>query len=403
MQTENNDNSNFIVSLEELGLSKYEAGAYLTMIGKGSLAASEIAYYANLPRTKVYPTLKKLEKKRLSVISQRKPLICSAIPPEEAFSEIVKLHEKRLKNMKKIIYKLQKVNEEGQRIKGSEERRYFILDPNSALAKVKDLISNSRFSIDAILDVWGIRLMSQCRLSLIKAITNGVKIRLIISNQCIGNEHLLSLPEDIGLKIGDIFSNTITIDSNNIISINSSNGKAVVFTSMDILGLLQIRNFEEVWNKSVEIKQHLIYTDPNIVLKAVRLINIIENGLSMNNSLPIDFDNPDSIESVSILMKATEKSGMKIYDANVNEIFKIINSALSMGHLGSIKYDKGNNIISVQSKINNKSLFPWAIFVASYFKQNDNDSKIIRNLIPNSNAEIIQIKLSKPIFLDQIE
>jgi HTH-type transcriptional regulator, sugar sensing transcriptional regulator len=403
MQTENNNNSNFIVSLEELGLSKYEAGAYLTMIGKGSLAASEIAYYANLPRTKVYPTLKKLEKKRLSVISQRKPLICSAISPEEAFSEIVKLHEKRLKNMKKIIYKLQKVNEEGQRIKGSEERRYFILDPNSALAKVKDLISNSRFSIDAILDVWGIRLMSQCRLSLIKAITNGVKIRLIISNQCIGNEHLLSLPEDIGLKIGDIFSNTITIDSNNIISINSSNGKAVVFTSMDILGLLQIRNFEEVWNKSVEIKQHLIYTDPNIVLKAVRLINIIENGLSMNNSLPIDFDNPDSIESISILMKATEKSGMKIYDANVNEIFKIINSALSMGHLGSIKYDKGNNIISVQSKVNNKSLFPWAIFVASYFKQNDNDSKIIRNLIPNSNAEIIQIKLSKPIFLDQIE
>src|SRR5918912_1253347 len=106
MQTENNDNNNFIVSLEELGLSKYEAGAYLTMIGKGSLAASEIA----------------------------------------------KLHEKRLKNMKKIIYKLQKVNEEGQRIKGSEERRYFILDPNSALAKVEDLISNSRFSIDAILD-----------------------------------------------------------------------------------------------------------------------------------------------------------------------------------------------------------------------------------------------------------
>src|SRR3712207_5372027 len=78
-------------SLEEFGLSKYEARAYLTMIGKGSLAVSEIAYYANLPRTKVYQTVKKLEKKKLAVISKHKPLICSAIPPEEAFAEIVNL------------------------------------------------------------------------------------------------------------------------------------------------------------------------------------------------------------------------------------------------------------------------------------------------------------------------
>ena len=55
----NNNSNDLVGSLEEFGLSKYEARAYLTMIGRGSLAASEIAYYANLPRTKVYPTLKK--------------------------------------------------------------------------------------------------------------------------------------------------------------------------------------------------------------------------------------------------------------------------------------------------------------------------------------------------------
>ena len=102
------NSTDLVGNLEEFGLSKYEAKAYLTMIDKGSLAASEIAYYSNLPRTKVYPTLKKLEKKRLSAISQKKPLICSAIPPEEAFGEIVELHERRLKNMKKIVDKLQK-------------------------------------------------------------------------------------------------------------------------------------------------------------------------------------------------------------------------------------------------------------------------------------------------------
>ena len=83
-QTQNND---LVGNLEELGLSKYESSAYLTLIQKGSLAPSEIAYYSNLPRTKVYSVLKKLEKKRLSVISQQKPLIFSPVPPEEAFYE----------------------------------------------------------------------------------------------------------------------------------------------------------------------------------------------------------------------------------------------------------------------------------------------------------------------------
>src|ERR687889_680946 len=131
----NNNNNDLVGSLEEFGLSKYEARAYLTMIGRGSLAASEIAYYANLPRTKVYPTLKKLEKKRLSIISQKKPVISSAIPPNDAFGEIVDLHERRVKNMKKIVDKLQKISEEGYKPRGSEEKRYFLLDPNLALEK----------------------------------------------------------------------------------------------------------------------------------------------------------------------------------------------------------------------------------------------------------------------------
>ena len=57
------ENNNLVGNLEEFGLSQYEARAYLTMIGKGSLSASEIAYYSHLPRTKIYLTLKKLEKK----------------------------------------------------------------------------------------------------------------------------------------------------------------------------------------------------------------------------------------------------------------------------------------------------------------------------------------------------
>ena len=138
----NIESNDLISNLEEFGLSHYEARAYLTMIGKGSLSASEIAYYSHLPRTKIYLTLKKLEKKGLSVISQQKPLICSAINPNEAFEEIVIMQEQKLKNMKRVVEILQKINDESNSLKGLEEKRYFVLDPKSTLQKLSILVEN---------------------------------------------------------------------------------------------------------------------------------------------------------------------------------------------------------------------------------------------------------------------
>ena len=270
------ENNDLVGNLEEFGLSQYEARAYLTMIGKGSLSASEIAYYSHLPRTKIYLTLKKLEKKGLSVISQQKPLICSAINPTEAFEEIVIIQEKRLMNMKKVIDKLQKINDKSNYLKGLEEKRYFILDPKSTLQKLSALIENSRTSIIAILDVWGLRLISQCKSLLIKAIAKGVKIKLLISNQCIDSEDLSFLPNEIIIKVGNVFSNIIILDSGNIINIDGGNGKAALFPSNDILGFSYMKIFEEEWKKAIEIK-NLNKTESVTQLKAVQLIRFIED------------------------------------------------------------------------------------------------------------------------------
>jgi HTH-type transcriptional regulator, sugar sensing transcriptional regulator len=386
------NNTELVISLEEFGLSKYEAKAYLTMIGKGSLSASEIAYYSNLPRTKVYPTLKKLEKKKLSVISQQKPVICSPISPEEAFGEIVELHERRLKNMKKIVEILQRINNEAQSPASSEEKRYFILDPTSALERVANLIASSRSSVNAILDVWGIRLISQCRLSLLRAINSGIKIRLVIANQCIGNESLFSLPEGVNFKVGDISSNMIIIDSNNMISIDGSNGKAAVFMSIDIFGLSQMKIFDEKWNSALDIS-HSITTKPEIMLKAAQLTKTIEDGLY---SYLFAYAINPSVESAGPLIKSMERLGIKISDTDVHTILNIIDIALRMHYSGCLKHDKSNNIIVIQSKIENKHVLPLAVLLTSYFKYIGNESKIMQNF-KQAGAEIIHIKLSKPI------
>ena len=382
-------------SLEEFGLSKYEARAYLTMIGKGSLAVSEIAYYANLPRTKVYQTVKKLEKKKLAVISKQKPLICSAIPPEEAFAEIVNLHDRRVKNMRKIVDSLQKINDESQRPKGSEERRYFILDANSTLERIGSLIADSRSSVTATLDPWGLRLLSQCKASIVRALTAGVRLRIILGSQCIGNENVFQLPDGIELRTAEVASNLIIIDSSYLVLIDSSNGKAAFFASTDSFAMLQAKNFEEAWSSASEMK-YLLDMQPEAAAKAVELIRIVENGLAAK-MLEYAVSRLDmSTELVEVI---DERYGLNISGMSANEIMDLIDSALKISCLGGLKHDRSNNMVSLQSKLDSKQVLPWALVLASYFKSTGNEPRIMQQQQQQQgkSMQLMHLRLSKPL------
>ncbi len=239
-------------SLEEFGLSKYEARAYITLVGRGSLSASEVAYYSNLPRTKIYLTLKKLEKKRLSNIMQQKPLICNAISPRDAFGEMVILYERRLKNMKKIIEELQKKNDNGTNTIGSEEKKYHIFEARKVSETLYDIIQTTRYSIYAILDQWGFKIFSQYNY-LLGSIPKEITIKILLSNKCLSNESIHSFSKNIQIKIGNVFSNIIIVDSNKLLNIDESNGKAALFSSLDVFGNSYLRSFDREWNNGVDL------------------------------------------------------------------------------------------------------------------------------------------------------
>ena len=318
------------------------------------MAASEISSYANLPRTKVYSTLKKLEKKRLSIVSQSKPLICSAIPPEEAFSEIVKLYERRSKSMKKIVDRLQRITED-QKPKASEERRYYILESQFYIRKNHE--SNSEFEVLCLCCLWMVGeygLISGCRLAMIKAITAGVKIRLLLATQCLGNENLASLPEDIDMKIGNVTSNVIIIDSSNMVAVDSSNGKAALFVSIDIFGLSQLRSFETEWNNAFEVRQ-IVNIHPSVVCKANKLIKILENA-NILEQISKNWDDP-----TSALIKSAQKFGIEIFDTHIDEMLNIIDCALHISCSGNLIHDKINNILSIRSNVGSEFVSRWVL------------------------------------------
>jgi hypothetical protein len=232
------------------------------------------------------------------------------------------------------------------------------------------------------------------------------------------------------IKIGNVFSNIIILDSGNIINIDGGNGKAALFTSIDILGFSYMKIFEEEWKKAVEIK-NLNKTESLNQLKAVQIIKFIEDLSCFSTSqylYSVYLSNVSSLEcndkrfndlvytppphsppsSSSIRTPPTSypsqedtampeikqgkigatcesnpktyfnknyasfinylgKYGINLNDFTIEELFQIVNLSLKMNYSGELRYDKKNNILSIYSKGKTKSLVILTILLSSYF------------------------------------
>jgi sugar-specific transcriptional regulator TrmB len=237
--------------LEEAGLSKYESSAYYNLLGKGMVSATEIAYSSNLPRTKIYSILKKLEKKKLVLINYQKPLLCRAVSPKEAFNDMINKYENKFNGLKKTIYNLQQINDEGLRNKGIEEKKYLVLNQFSTTNKIIDLIKKTKNSIDAMINLWGSKLLALSKDEMVKTIIEGAKVRVIFDTKCRPVEK--SIPNAIEKKFAKITTNVFVFDNYNILILDNSGTKSALIQSNEIFLSTITNQFKELWDDSDNI------------------------------------------------------------------------------------------------------------------------------------------------------
>ncbi|OLD32368.1 MAG: TrmB family transcriptional regulator [Thaumarchaeota archaeon 13_1_40CM_2_39_13_2] len=379
------------VSLEEFGLSKYEAQAYVTLITKGTVSAGELAYYSNLPRTKVYPTLLKLEKKKIAIISKSKPIMCTAIAPEDAFDEIIQDQINHVNAMNSLITKLKKLSEDSKKARGSEEKRYFHLAPNYVFKQLQSMIEGSKTSIHAIVDSWGLNLLSQCKEILIHELRKNIDIKVVVPSSLVGTETFHDLPAGAKLKTSDISQNVIIFDDSEILMINSNNGKGAIFLSTDVLGTNQVKAFDQIWKGAIKINNlaDMTKSDAQETLKAIQVIN--ENGLGFVLNSILSSKNK-GIDLLAFL----EKNGLDLQAKTLDEIISLVDSTLDITCSGQLRYEPHGNHFVIESKVNSGHSIPWALLLEGYLNKKGIKTKMIYNDRQHT-GEKIHIKVDSKV------
>ncbi len=213
------------VSLEEFGLSKYEAQAYVTLIAKGTISAGELAYYSEIPRTKIYPTLLKLESKKLTMISKSKPIMCTAIAPQDAFDGIINEQINKVNAMNTLVSNLKKASEESRKSKGTEEKRYFQLSVNNVLAQLQTMIEGSESSIKIMADQWGFGLLAECKEQLLSVLRRNLDVKVLVLPTQICSESYRTIPDGVEIRASEITQNCFIFDETELLMINNDNGE----------------------------------------------------------------------------------------------------------------------------------------------------------------------------------
>ena len=381
------------VSLEEFGLSKYEAQAYVTMTTKGTISAGELAYYSNLPRTKVYPTLLKLEKKKIAIISKSKPIMCTAIAPEDAFDEIIQEQINRVNAMNSLITKLKQLSEDSKKARGSEEKRYFHLAPNYVFKQLQSMIEGSKTSIHVVIDSWGLNLLSQCKDVLIHSMRKNIDVKIIIPSNLVGTETFHELPAGVKLKTSDVSQNVIIFDDSEILMINSNNGKGAIFLSTDVLGINQVKSFDQIWKNGIKISNlaDMTKSEAQETLKTIQVIS--ENGLGYVLNSILNSKNK-GIDLLTFL----GKNGIDFESKTLDDIMSLIDSTLDITCSGHLRYEANGNHFVIESKVNSGHSIPWALLLEGYLNKKGIKTKMIYNDNIH-NGEKIHIKVDSKVSL----
>lgn len=186
-----------IESLQKLGLTRYEAKAYIGMNNLIEAQANDIAEASGIPRSKIYQTLKELNKKGFITVTKTRPIEYKVVSPKNIFK---KKKEELIRELEESEEKLDEIF--NSKLSEVQAPIWLIKTSENIISKEMEIVKRARKSLNLRV---GFLLEGEGE-ELIKAfnsIPRNVPIRILASPYCYVNQekvNIIELFESAGLE-----------------------------------------------------------------------------------------------------------------------------------------------------------------------------------------------------------
>lgn len=237
-----------IDGLKRLGLTEYEARAYVTLVEKGPLTANTLSKHSKIPYSKVYDVLSRLEEKGWIIIEGGKPKKYKPKSPREAIEITVRRIENEIKSISlQVINELQPLYE---RIGVQEKSDIVILRGKLMITeKAREMIEGAEREVEIVVPDETRDFHSFIEKALEKILMRGVEVKVLAGHKSMmhlgGNEN----PNlDVRLKRG-MFGGGIIIDEREaliLLGIKSGSIIAIWSNHKELVKLAKVY-FNHLW------------------------------------------------------------------------------------------------------------------------------------------------------------
>jgi len=184
--------------LKDIGLTAYEAAAYLSLLKFGVSGANIICRDADVPYGKIYTVLESLAGKGFVEVQVSRPKKFRAVNPETALNSFFERRksefEREIKVLKNSVEEAKQVLNTVPAQKRKDEVFWTTAITESEIRKFAvSTYRDVKKSIYIIPPAFGMPIVSSLLPEILKAIDRGVKIRLLISPRFIALPSVLSL------------------------------------------------------------------------------------------------------------------------------------------------------------------------------------------------------------------
>jgi HTH-type transcriptional regulator, sugar sensing transcriptional regulator len=149
-----------VTSLNELGLSRYEAGVYAALVLYDNAEVKDLVDHLSISKPSVYEALDSLEEKGLAVKRVSKPARYSAISPEMAVELLMDNHRKAADHALSVLKNLEKEKVRTER----EEALWTIYGDANIEYKIRDLFGKAKRRISCMIGERYLPFLEKCNI-----------------------------------------------------------------------------------------------------------------------------------------------------------------------------------------------------------------------------------------------